>query len=74
VNPVTVTVAGEQEEAMEHWEGKRDEMLELYLTAQGFERIWISTADEEPIFTMEDIPPSITTETSWLEWLRTRET
>ncbi len=72
--PVTVTVTGEQEKALEHWEGKMKEMLELYLSAQGFERIYISTSDEEPVFTMEDIPPDITDEASWLEWLRLRET
>jgi len=71
--PVTVTVTGDQEKAMEHWEGRMDEMLQLYLTAQGFARIWISTSDEEPVFTMEDIPPSITSETLWLEWLQARE-
>jgi hypothetical protein len=71
--PVTVTVTGDQEKAMEHWEGKMEEMLQLYLTAQGFERIWISTADEEPVFTMADIPADVTDETSWLEWLRLRE-
>ena len=72
--PVTVTVTGDEEKSMEHWEGRMKEMLELYLSAQGFERIYISTADEEPVFTMADIPAEITDEASWLEWLRLRET
>jgi len=72
--PVAVTVTGEQEKAMEHWVGKMEEMLELYLSAQGFERIYISTADEEPVFTMADIPADVTDETSWLGWLKVRET
>ncbi len=71
--PVTVTVTGDQEKAMEHWEGRMEEMLQLYLTAQGFARIWISTEDEEPVFTMADIPESVTSETLWHEWLRQRE-
>ena len=71
--PVTVTVTGDEEKAMDHWAAKTEEMLQLYLTAQGFARIWISTEDEEPVFTMADIPADITDETSWLEWLRLRE-
>lgn len=54
--PVTVTVTGDQEKAMLHWVSKRNEMLELYLSAQEADRFWVSTADEEPVFSMDDIP------------------
>ncbi len=54
--PVTVTVVGDDEKTMLYWTSKMDEMLELYLSAQGADRFWVSTADEDPIFSMEDIP------------------
>lgn len=58
VAPVTVTVRGEDEEAMRFWEDKSKTMLELYLSAKGAARLWVSTADEEPVFSMADIPTS----------------
>lgn len=70
--PVTVTVVGDEEKAMQYWISKLDEMLELYLSAQGTARLWISTADEEPVFTMVDIPPGTADDrelTPWREWL-----
>lgn len=54
--PVTVTVVGDDEKAMQHWDEKMRDMLELYLSAQDSMRLWVSTADEEPVFTMDDIP------------------
>ena len=71
VAPVTVTVVGDDEKAMLHWISKMNEMLELYLSAQGAARLWISTADEEPVFSMDDIPDSGTSRelTDWREWL-----
>ncbi|GAH57808.1 unnamed protein product, partial [marine sediment metagenome] len=35
-------------------------------------RVWVSTADEEPIFSMADIPPSYEDEVEWHEWLQQR--
>ena len=68
--PVTVTVVGDDEKAMRHWMSKMDAMLELYLSAQGAARFWVSTADEEPVFTMDDIPEAGTDRelTSWHDW------
>jgi len=57
VNPVSITVAGEEKEAMNHWQDKSMEMLEAYLSTDGPARIWVSTADLEPIFRADvDIP------------------
>lgn len=56
VTPVTVTVISEDEKSMNYWEDKSKEMLELYLSATEATRLWVSTADEEPVFTMDDIP------------------
>ena len=70
--PVTVTVAGDDEKAMLHWQSKMEEMLDLYLTAEEGARIWVSTADEEPVFTMDDIPSTGAADReieSWREWL-----
>lgn len=70
VAPVTITVVGDEEKAMQHWIDKMDNMLELYLSAQGADRIWISTADEEPVFTMADIPSTGEDELeSWHDWV-----
>lgn len=69
--PVTVTVVGDEEKAMQHWTSKMDEMLELYLSAQGADRLWVSTADEEPIFSMADIPETGDDRElqEWHDWL-----
>ncbi|KKN05151.1 hypothetical protein LCGC14_1090240 [marine sediment metagenome] len=71
--PVTVTVTGDDEKAMQYWMGKMETMLDLYLTAEEGARIWVSTADEEPVFTMADIPDAGTSRdlTDWREWLLT---
>lgn len=66
--PVTVTVVGDDEKAMQHWQDKMHEMLELYLSAQDADRIWVSTADEEPVFTMRDIPDSGAADRELLDW------
>lgn len=70
--PVTVTVIGDDEKAMLHWKEKMRDMLELYLSAQESERIWVSTADEEPVFSMDDIPETGTDREleSWHNWLQ----
>lgn len=72
VLPVAVTVVGDDEKAMRHWMSKMDEMLELYLSAEAAARIWISTADEEPVFSMDDIPETGTDREipEWHDWLR----
>ncbi len=69
--PVTVTVVGDDEKAMQHWMSKMDDMLELYLSAQGADRLWVSTADEEPVFSMDDIPGTGDDRelTSWHDWV-----
>ena len=70
VAPVTITVIGDDEKAMLHWMGKKRDMLELYLSAQGAARFWVSTADEEPVFTMDDIPATGADELeSWHKWV-----
>lgn len=56
VAPMDVRVITTNESAMEYWEGKMDETLENYLTSIDRVRIWVDTADEDPEFTMEDIP------------------
>ncbi len=72
--PVNVTVIGDDERAMQHWNGKMDISLERYLSTQSSPKLWTSTLDEEPIFTMADIPISefggVTTDMSWHEWLQ----
>jgi hypothetical protein len=68
VQPVTITVKGDAEKAMGHWENKKDEMLQLYLDASGAERLLVSTIDEEPVFSMDDIP-AIGGERVTLSWM-----
>lgn len=70
--PITVTVIGDDERAMQHWETKMKDALGNYLTARQSIRVWVSTADEEPIFSMADIPPSYEDEVEWHEWLQQR--
>lgn len=70
VQPVTVTVMGDERLAMEHWENRRDNALNKYLTSTDVDRVLVSTADQEPVFSsdLEDIPRQVTSETSWHEW------
>jgi len=69
MTPVTVTVMGDDERAMNHWVDKMNNALELYVSAQGGLLMDSSTADEEPVFSMDDIPPLLTDYTPWYEWL-----
>jgi len=70
VQPVTITVKGDAEKAMEHWKGKMDVMLELYMSASGGARLVVSTPDEEPIFSMADITAGgVRDSLSWMEWV-----
>ena len=55
VAPMDFKVITTHESAMEYWEEKMDEALENYLTSIGKMRIWVSTEDEDPEFTMDDV-------------------
>lgn len=74
ITPVTVTVIGDAEKAMNYWDDRMNEMLEFYVSSQGGLVMESSTEDEEPIFSMEDIPEEITEYVSWREWLQRRNT
>jgi hypothetical protein len=56
VAPMDVKVFTTSEAAMEYWEKMMNRVLELYLSGSDLLRIWIDTIDEDPVFTMEDIP------------------
>ena len=74
ITPVRPTVIGDTEKAMNYWEGRLNEMLELYVASQGGLVMDSSTADEEPIFSMADIPEEPLSEyVSWQRWLGQRE-
>lgn len=73
VAPVTVTVKGDEWEAMEFWENKFEVMLQRYLDYTLTGRIFSTTSDEEPIFSMEDIPSGVSTSQTWHEWYQQRE-
>jgi len=72
VTPVTVTVIGDAEKAMNYWEDRMNQMLEFYVTSQGGDVMLTSTLDEEPVFSMEDIPEEVTEYVSWRVWLQQR--
>ena len=54
VSPVDFKLITTHESAMDYWEGKMEEALESFLPSG--EEIWVDTADEEPVFTMDDVP------------------
>lgn len=59
MRPVTLKVIEDREaqgRAMDYWESRMEKMIQLYLSAQGSKLIIVDTEDEEPIFSMEDIP------------------
>ena len=56
VAPMDAKIFTSSEAAMEYWEAMMLRVLELYLSGVGLLRIWIDTIDEDPVFTMEDIP------------------
>jgi len=72
ITPVTVTVIGDAEKAMNYWEDRMNQMLEFYVTSQGGDVMLTSTLDEEPVFSMEDIPEEVTEYVSWRIWLQRR--
>jgi len=72
ITPVTVTVIGDAEKAMNYWEDRMNQMLEFYVTSQGGDVMITSTEDEEPVFSMEDIPEEVTEFVSWRVWLQRR--
>jgi hypothetical protein len=55
---VTITTLGDDERAMNYWQDKMDTALANYLSTQSAPVLWVSTEDEEPVFTMDDIPAS----------------
>ena len=69
VAPVTITVKGDEWEAMEYWEDRFETMMQRYLAYVQTGKLFTSTADEEPVFTMEDIPPVGVAGKSWHEWI-----
>ncbi len=73
ISPVTPTVIGDTEKAMNYWEGRLNEMLELYVASQGGLVMDSSTADEEPIFTMADIPEEVSGYVPWQTWVGQRD-
>jgi len=70
--PVTLTVIGDEERAMNHWRDKMNRALEFYVTSQGGDVMITSTSDEEPVFSTEDIPPELSDFTPWYQWLMRR--
>jgi len=56
ISPVTVTVIGDAERAMNFWENRMQQTLDRYYTSIGHPVVIVSTADEEPVFSMADIP------------------
>ena len=54
VSPVDFKLITTHEAAMEYWEGMMDEALEDFLPSGG--ELWVDTADEDPEFTMDDVP------------------
>jgi len=53
---ITIVDSKNLDRAMEYWEAKMSRMLEMYRITAGQKIIWVDTEDEEPVFTMEDIP------------------
>lgn len=45
-----------QERAMDYWESRMEKMISLYLTSGGRRLMIVDTEDEEPVFSLEDIP------------------
>jgi len=73
VTPVNVVVTGDDERAMQYWEGLMDDRLNTYLTTIDTDRMLVSTIDDEPFFTVDDIVPRKTAEQSWHDWNAQRE-
>ncbi len=59
IRPLAARVVQEreaQERAMDYWEEKFEKTLALFATSQSKMPMIVDTADEEPVFSMEDIP------------------
>jgi hypothetical protein len=41
---------------MDYWESRLEKMMELYLTSGDRKIIIVDTEDEEPVFSLDDIP------------------
>jgi hypothetical protein len=72
--PVTVTVIGDDERAMQFWEERMEKAIDRYLSTIGATVIAVTTIDEEPVFSMVDIPPTWINEDvlEWQEFLNMR--
>ncbi len=59
IRPLAARVVQEreaQERAMDYWEEKFEKTLALFATSQSKKRMIVDTADEEPVFSMEELP------------------
>ncbi|KKN63869.1 hypothetical protein LCGC14_0497470 [marine sediment metagenome] len=59
IRPLAARVVHEreaQERAMDYWEEKFEKTLALFATSQSKKRMIVDTADEEPVFSMEELP------------------
>jgi hypothetical protein len=55
-SPIDVKVLSNIEVAMEYWEGRMNEALDHYYSMME-SRVVVTTSSEEPMFTMDDLPP-----------------
>jgi hypothetical protein len=69
VAPVAIHVMGDEEKAMRYWIDKQKEMLNLYYAIISGARVLTSTADQEPVFSMNDIVPPPSNDVAWQDWL-----
>lgn len=65
IAPVAVTVISDAERAMEFWENKMEAQIEAYLHSIENPTILVSTSDEEPVFSMADIPEVSAEDVNW---------
>ncbi len=57
IAPRTLTVLPEDRNSgMDYWEAKMDYVLALYSSSIPAQVLWVDTFNEEPVFSMEDIP------------------
>ncbi len=59
IRPLAARVVQEraaQERAMDYWEEKFEKTLALFATSQSKKLMIVDTADEEPVFSMEELP------------------
>lgn len=57
IRPRGLTVLKEDRDGgMDYWENRMQIMLNLYISSMPSTSLWVDTWDEEPVFTMDDIP------------------